>query len=199
MARGDRFSRWHDRPAVTARPRFALLGICVSASTAHAESPPRNAVSLRPLALESHGLAAMYERDLAPSRFSVAGELGIRDGVSGDYDALTISAAGELRWWLRLGAAGSELDPSAMIGPFVALRLVVARASVRDVTRDRALGSFMSIKPGAAIGYRLALFRHVEVSASLGPALSVEMGTGSRLPAALTPTMSFGLSVGWLF
>ena len=178
---------------------WIVLATCVAVSPAHADSPPQNAISIRPLALESHGLAVAYERDLAPSRFSILGELGVRDGVSGDYDALTISVAGEARWWLRLGAPGSHLDPSTMIGPFVSLRLVLARGHVRDVVRDRTLGSFMSIKPGVSIGYRLAFFRHVELSASLGPAMSIELATDGRMPSAVTPTMAFGLSVGWLF
>jgi hypothetical protein len=178
----------------------ACVLITVLAGVAHADTPvPRNAISVHPLSLQSYGVALQYERDLAPSRFSLAGELAVRAGAGGDYDSLTLGIAGELRFWLRLGAPYSGLDARAMVGPFVAARFSAALTSVQDARDDRSIGSAISLVQGVSIGYRFAFFHHVELSAALGPAVRVEIDPGGRLPTAVGVTMAFGLTAGWLF
>jgi hypothetical protein len=155
----------------------------------------RNAISTQPLSLLARGAAVMYERFVAPPTVSVVGLAGVRGAATGDYASTTFDAGVEARAWM-LGRRISHCERGAMVGPYLGLRMDVGYTSLRDTITSRAAGTSVDFDPTFFIGYRFVLWRVVELTPSLGAGARID-DDGLALQAR--PTLTFGLSIGWMF
>lgn len=159
----------------------------------------RNAVSLHVLSLGARSLSVEYERFVLPPKLSVAAGFGIRDNAGGEYEAMTVAAGAEVRYWFSGRAVWSRLGPGNMAGPYVAGRLDLARTSTRDDVLDESLGSTVTVAESIAAGYRFVAFRRLEITPSLGVSVRTEIDTSGRLSPWTRGAAVAGLTLGWLF
>lgn len=164
-------------------PRAAAA---LHAAAAHA---PRTSIALQLATLDRSSGAIEAERATGWRKTSVAVSLGVRSAARGDFDSLTVGAGVELRRWLR--------RPVAMRGWYVAARTDLARTSIDDALEDRRIGGMTTWSLGASTGYRFVLWRHVELTPSVGLATVVETGTMS--PATARGAGILGLTAGAIF
>ena len=162
---------------------------------------PRHAVSLLVPSLGDTGLAMQYEHLVLPDRWSLSGSLAVRSTAGGDYDSLSISVGGELRYWWRGRALWSTLQHT-MVGPYVGARLDIERTSLRQTSSpdgDRSLGSMTSLATTVVLGYRFALWRRVEITPGLGWGWRGDIDPSGTVPSRSRLVILAGLTVGWLF
>jgi hypothetical protein len=156
--------------------------------TVRAEAHP-TAVSLQLATLDRSGGAIQAERATGWRKTSVAVALGARTAARGDFDSLTVGAGLELRRWLRRSFS--------MRGWYLAARTDLSRTSVDDALDGRRVGALTTWSLGAAAGYRLVLWRHLELTPSLGLATVVEGGAMS--PVTARGAAIVGLTAGAFF
>jgi hypothetical protein len=159
-----------------------------------------NAVSISIPAVDGgRGLGASYERWLPERRISVAAIGQIRQTATGDYGAASVGIGGEVRWYWRANAWLSRLPAGSMVGWFVGGRIELALGATHDRVEDRWLGESLDIGTSGLIGYRIAPWRHLEITPSLGVGARRQIDLSGRLPSYNRGTLFAGLSVGWLF
>ena len=95
--------------------------------------------------------------------------------------------------------AESTLPAGSMVGWFVGARLELAVGATHDRVDDRWLGESLEIATSALVGYRIAPWRQLEITPSLGLGTRRQLDLSGRLPSAQRATITAGLSVGWLF
>lgn len=173
----------------------ALLAASVSALAAE---PPKNAISIQPLAFASHGIAVQYERFMK-ERFSLAIGPAIRSGAGGDFSSLHLSLGGEVRYWIFGDGPFDDWSAPAMSGPFVAVRLDVAWMSLTDEVQDRTVGSMVTFAESAWLGYRMTAWKRVEASVLVGYVVRQEIDPAARLAAYARGAIGLGITVGWMF
>ena len=175
--------------AITAiAPGTATADAGVTASGTAAAARP-TAISVQLATLDRTGAAIQAERANGWRKTSVAAALGIRTAAGGDFDSMTVGAGLELRRWLGRSFA--------MRGWYLAARTDLARTTVDDTLDDRRVGTLTTWSLGASVGYRLVLWRHLELTPSLGLATVVETGTMS--PATARGAGIVGLTAGAIF
>lgn len=178
---------------------LGLVLAAMSASHPHAE-PARNAISISIPAVDGmRGIGAAYERWLPARRLSLAALGQVRQTATGDYGAVSVGIGGELRYYWRADAWLSTLPPDSMVGWFVGGRIEAAFSATHDRVDDRWLGESLDIGTTAVIGYRVAPWRHVEITPSVGLGIRRQTDLSGRLPSYTRGTVAAGLSVGWLF
>jgi hypothetical protein len=180
------------------------LGLIIAAAAASSPSlePPiqRNAVSISVPAVDGlRGVGASYERWLPSRRISLAALGQIRQTATGDYGAMNAGIGGELRWYWRADAWLSKLPAGSMVGWFVGARVELAFGAMRDRVDDRWLGESVELATSGLVGYRIAPWRQLEITPSLGFGTRRQFDLSGRLPSASRNTLFAGLSVGWLF
>jgi hypothetical protein len=181
------------RTAVSIALLLALLvaTIVVAADDAGAAPPPDpdTVVSVPIPSVSRGGMAIQAERYLS-RRFSLAGSLGGRSGAEGDYESLTIAAGVEGRWFFLARRNGT--------GPFGAVRVDFSRITARDTVDDREIGTTRSIAGSALVGWRWLLWRHLEITPSIGMAIRTE-ATSRSLATDTRGALTIGWTIGWMW
>ena len=177
---------------------LAILVLAAAPATARAAEPPRNAISIQPLAFASDGVAVQYERFMR-RRWSVVAGPAVRFGAGGDYSSFHAGLGAEVRYWILGEAPLDDWARPAMVGPFVAARLDLSWMTLSNDVQNRTIGSLVTLAEGAWLGYRLTAFEHVELSLLLGGVVRHEIDPAGRLAAYTRPALGFGLTLGWMF
>jgi len=179
-----------------------LLSLVVAIAFARAaradEVGPRNAISLHPFSLTSHGLAVQYERYLAPRHWSLALGLGVRSSSRSDYSSWVTTAGIEPRYWLWGPDRSAHLGSDAMVGPYMSLRFDAAFMSMTDTRRDRWIGGNEGYSLVGSFGWRFAI-GHLEITPSLGVGARADLDVTGRLAPWMRPVYRFDWTVGWMF
>ena len=167
-------------------------------ATASLEVPHDSAVSiaLDPLFALS-GIAGEYERMLGRWSWSVGG--GLASHAGGDYGSTTIAAGAEARYWFKRDAIWSQVAPGTMVGWFAGARLDAAAIRTVDRMDDRALPTTYAFEATLRGGYRLAPWRRLVVTPSLGIGTRTDVVPGSPVPSWSVGVVQMQLAVGWLF
>jgi hypothetical protein len=180
---------------------IALAWVTVVASSARAQDKagPRNAISVHPFSLTSHGLAVQYERYLKPRSFSLVLGLGVRSSSRSDYSSWATSVGIEPRYWLARDPTRSKrLGADAMIGPYLSLRTDVAYLMMTDTTRDQWVGGNIGLSFVGSFGWRFAIGR-VEITPSIGLGSRTDFDAAGRLAPWTRAVYRFDWTVGWMF
>jgi len=180
------------------------LGLLIAAALSQSGElePPidYNAISISIPAVDGmRGIGGAYERWFPERRLSLSGLGQLRQTATGDYGAMSVGVGAELRWYWRANAWLSRLPRGNMVGWFVGGRLEVAFGATHDRTDDRWLGESLDVGASALIGYRIAPWRHMEITPSVGIGARRQFDLSGRLPSYNRGTGFAGLSVGWLF
>lgn len=182
-----------------------VLGVIIAAATSTAgvsatAEPDLNAISISVPAIDGlRGLGASYERWLPARRISIAAIGQLRQTATGDYGALGVGAGAELRWYWRADGWLSKLPAGSMVGWFVGARLELAVGATHDRVDDRWLGESLALGTSGLVGYRIAPWRHAEITPSVGLGVRRQWDLSGRLPSYSRGTVLAGLTVGWLF
>lgn len=158
-----------------------------------------NVISLRPLALLERGFGVQYERFVRPPTLSIAGGSSIRSGALADFRSVTIGGGAEVRMWLKGRPPFSAVGRDAMVGPFIGLRLDLGFTQLNDRQESRAIGTNVAVSESFTFGFRATLWRFFEITPQAGFALVHDIDPSGRLASLTRPTMSFGLTWGWMF
>ena len=174
-----------------------LLCLMLAASTAAAEpgatiaaktAPPRHAISLHLLSLDTRGLAIEGERRLRPRLSAVAG-LALRAPAGGDYESLAITGSGEARWWIK----------GAITGPYLGARIDLSRASIRAVDGGQRIGQTLTVAESLTAGWRFAFWGRLEITPSASLGLRHEIDLDGRLAPWTRASLGLALTAGVLF
>ncbi len=180
----------------------ALVGLVAATAFARAaradEVGPRNALSLHPFSLTSHGLAVQYERYIAPRHWSLAFGLGGRSGSRGDYSSWTTTVGIEPRYWLWGPDRSEHLGGDAMVGPFLSLRCDASFMTMSDTRHHRWIGGNEGYSLVGSFGWRFAI-GHLEITPSLGVGARADFDATGRLAPWMRPVYRFDWTVGWMF
>ncbi len=174
----------------------AIAGVAASARAD--EAGPRNALSVHPFSITSHGLAVQYERYIVPRHWSLALGLGFRASSRGDYSSWVTSAGIEPRYWLWGPGRSQHLGSDAMVGPFVSLRFDTAWMTMTDTTRDKWVGGNVGLSLVGSFGWRFAI-GHVELTPSLGVGSRTDFDAAGRLAPWTRAVYRFDWTAGWMF
>ncbi len=185
-------------PASDARAQPATATVPASA-TATAPGPASTIWLSLPSIDGATGAELGYERWSPWHRVSLVGTFGFRHTASGDYSGYAGGAGVEARWYWRGRALWTPLPRGAMVGAFVGGRVDASISHTRDVADDRSLGSSLAIGGEGVFGYRIAPWRGLEITPSIGIGLRNEHDLRGRLPPWTLATLAVGLEVGWMF
>lgn len=177
------------------------LATATTATTAvPAAAPAQHDVAIALPALDRlRGIAASYEHWLPAHRTSVAASVQLRESATGDFLGVHTGVGGELRWYWRAHHRAwlSRQPAGSMVGWFAGGRLDIGLAATRDRVAQRWLGNALEVGATALVGYRIAPWRDLEITPTLGLGRRREVAFGA--PDWSRGTLSIGLSVGWLF
>jgi hypothetical protein len=165
-----------------------------------AREPLRNAVTIAVPALDAfRGLSAGYERWYPERRISLAAIGSIRQSATGDFGATSAGAGAELRWYWRARGSRSSQPGGSMVGWFIGGRVDVAVGAMHDRVADDWLGTSLELGVTGNAGYRIAPWRGLEITPSIGLGRRRAWDLSGRLPSWERGTLSAGIGVGWLF
>lgn len=178
-----------------------LIVAAASAGEPPAPAVPLNDVSIALPSLDGlRGVAVGYERFLPARRLGLGASVQLREAAVGDYTGVRAGVGAEVRWYFRTADPWLSIQPrGAMAGWFVGGRLDVAIDGTRDAVADRWLGTMLGIGATGLVGYRIAPWRGLEITPSLGLAWRHEIDVSGRLPSWSRGSVAAGLSVGWMF
>ena len=179
-----------------------LITPLVAAALSSAPPPPPSMhdISIGLPALDGLcGLQVQYERWLPGPRLGVAFSAQYREAATGDYTSLVGGLGAEVRWYWRADAWLSTQPVGSMVGWFVGGRFDILVEHTRDDIEERGLGSTMELGVSARVGYRIAPWRGLEITPSLGPTGRVDFALSGRTPAWTRVGIAAGLSAGWMF
>ncbi len=195
---------------------FALITAVAQATTVAPPEPALNAIAspALPGAQQREALRSSIEVSIPSLDGGRGGELGyerwipryrvsltvtgeLRQTATGDYGGMRSGAGVELRYYWRAAAWRSAQPAGSMVGWFVGERVEVAVDALHDRQDNRWLDSTFEIGATTSIGYRIAPWRGLAITPSLGVGSRHELTT--NLPDWTRPTISVGLTVGWLF
>jgi len=120
---------------------------------------------------------------------------------AGDYTGARLGVGLELRWYWRAGHRAwlSRLAPNNLAGWFVGAEALVATDLVHDNADHRWLGTSLQLGGAAHVGYRIAPWRELTITPSVGVELGHDLDLAGRVPGYTTCYPTIGLDVGWLF
>lgn len=176
----------------------AVIGTSANARSEERE-PAKNVIELRPLAVLERGFGVQYERFVLPPKFSIATGLAVRSGALADFRSFTIAGGSEVRVWIAGRPPFSAVGRGAMVGPYVGFRLDLGWTTLTDRLEDRSIGSTVTISESLTFGFRATLWRFFEITPSTGFVLVHDIDPSGRIASLTHPTMSFGLTWGWMF
>ena len=180
-----------------------LLGLIIAAATstsATADPVDYNAITISVPAIDGlRGIGASYERWFPEHEISIAALGQLRQTATGDYGGYSLGAGGEVRWYWRADGWLSKAPKGSMVGWFLGARLELALGATKDRVDDRWLGESLDVGTSGLIGYRMAPWRHVEITPSVGFGARRQIDLSGRLPSYNRTTAFAGLEIGWLF
>ena len=163
----------------------ALLVLALFAGTAHAEP---DVIATQPLALAAKGVSVSYERPLTEKLSGVA-IAGYRDGADGDYDANTLTAGGELRWWFR--------GDGQLRGPFTGFHATIGHTRLSE-DQMGFIGSSTTFTQRLDIGWRWVIRHHFTIAPTIGLAIHEDISGSGRLAPIGHAMPGVGLELGWM-
>jgi hypothetical protein len=173
---------------------FALLLVATTAeaqelqTTVVRRDDPRWLVSVPLLGLDRASVVIQGEHYLTP-RVTVLTSLGGRWPDAGDYDARALVGGLGARWFFFPYHRGG--------GAFFAARLDLTRRWLIDDVDNHSLGHTYALSGSLLAGWRLILWRHLELTPELGAVTSREWT--SVLPSRTQTGLAVGITLGWLF
>ena len=178
-----------------------LVSPIIAAAMAVATPPPAmHDISIGVPALDGlRGLQVQYEHWRPRPRLGIAVSAQYREGATGDYTSLAGGVGAEVRWYWRADAWLSTQPAGSMVGWFVGGRVDVLIEHTRDDVDDRGIGSTLELGATLRMGYRIAPWRGLEITPSVGPTGRVDLALSGRTPAWTRVGISGGLSLGWMF
>jgi hypothetical protein len=211
-----------DRPIAA----MAVLLVCAGAGVAVAQpaeslgadgadapEAPRNAAWVAIPSIDGHaGIEVGAERGVAP-RVGVVVAANVRQTAAGDYDAVRVGVAAELRKYWRGRARWNAVAGLDRTGWFYGARVDVGTSrlsmsmlgagsgseSGSESGMERHIGSTLVAGARAELGYRLTPWRGLVVTGVAGIGGAVERDAAGRLPAERKTVLGFGLDIGWMF
>jgi hypothetical protein len=176
---------------------FALITAVAQATAPVAAEPLYNAVELSIPSLDgARGFEAGYERWIPRYRISLTGTGELRESATGDYGGLRAGAGVELRYYWRASAWRSAQPAGSMVGWFVGDRIEVSVDALHDREAGRWLDSTVELGNTTLVGYRIAPWRGLAITPSLGAGWRHDFVAGADWNR---PTLSAGLTAGWMF
>jgi hypothetical protein len=163
----------------------ALLLLALLGGTAQAEP---DVIATQPLALAAHGVTLSYEQPLT-TKISGVAIAGFRSAADGDFDANTVTAGGELRWWFRAHAR--------LRGPYTAFHASVGHTRVSE-DQMGFIGSSTSFTQRFDIGWRFVIRDHLTIAPAVGLAIHEDLSGSGRLAPIAHGTLGLGLELGWM-
>lgn len=167
------------------RALVTVLFLAVVGGTASAEP---DVIATQPLAFAAKGVSVSYERPLSAKLSGVA-IAGYRDGADGDFDANTLTAGGELRWWFRQHA---ELR-----GPFTAFHASVGHTRLSE-DQMGFIGSSTTFTQRFDIGWRWVIREHFTIAPTIGLAIHEDFSGNGKLSPIGHGMLGIGLELGWM-
>lgn len=175
-----------------------LIVAAASAGLPAEPEPLRNDVSIALPSLDGlRGIQVAYER-LLPKQLGLSASIQIRQAAVGDYGGTRAGLGGELRRYFGRSRFGTHA-PGSMVGWYLGARVDVAIDTTTDTMTDRSLGTTLEIGTSSSVGYRLAPWRGLEITPSVGLTYRLDVDLSGRLPPWSRPGIAGGLAVGWLF
>ena len=170
------------------------------ATTAPAAVGPLDTIWLSLPSIDGRtGAEVGFERFVPERRIGLVGTLGVRKTASGDYSSIAGGVGVEARWYWRGRALWTPLPSGAMVGWYVGGRGDLSLSHTRNLADDRSLGTTLVLGASGQIGYRIAPWRGLEITASTGLGLRNEHDLRGRLPPWTQGALTIGLEVGWMF
>lgn len=147
------------------------------------------------------GIDAGYERWYPESQLAFEVRVEVRQTASADYTGFRIGGGGELKWFWRADHEAwlSRLAAGNAVGWFLGAGLYLDGDFIHDDVDHRWLGSALTIGSVGRIGYRIAPWRALTITPSLGLELQRDYDLSGRLESVPRGGLTFGLDVGWLF
>lgn len=147
------------------------------------------------------GAQITYERWL-PDRdvaLGIAGE--IRQTASGDYTGMhTGVAIGARRFWRAdRGAWLSKLPAGSPVGWFYGAALRAGTNVTHDDIDGMFLGTTLQLGASGEVGYRIAPWRSLVITPSVGIEVHRDIDLSGRMPSWSVGGLTAGLELGWLF
>lgn len=165
-----------------------------------AATAPLHALSLSIPSTDGwRGAQLGYERWFAAQRVAIGIDAGLRKSAEGDYTAVTTNVGIHVRRFWRADAWLSRLAAGAPVGWFYGGRVHVASAFIHDDVDDEWLGSTLQVGVAGELGYRIAPWRQLIVTPSVGVELHTDFDISGRLSPWKQLGYTAGLEVGWLF
>jgi hypothetical protein len=185
--------------AAAAGPADAQL-VDGGALTASAPAVYDHALSLSiPSTDGMRGAAITYERWFGQPRVTIGVTGALRQTAASDYTAMQLGAGVHIRRFWRADAWLSTLPAGSPVGWFYGGRLDVGSTFTRDDTDDEWLGTAMRVGASAEIGYRIAPWRRLVITPSVGLETHADFDISGRLDPLRAGGFTAGLEVGWLF
>jgi hypothetical protein len=175
----------------------AIVIVMALAGVARAE-PAVDAVWLSLPSIDGATGAELGAEHFVPERrLGLVVTAGARKSAAGDYSAIAGGVGVEARWYWHGRALWT--DAQGPVGWFVGGRGDLALSRTRDNADDRSLGTTLVLGAQGLFGYRLAPWRGVEVTPSVGLGVRNEHDLRGRLPPWTLGSFTVGLELGWLF
>jgi hypothetical protein len=185
---------------------LALIAAAAQATASATPAPPalaeplHNDVQISIPSLDgAHGLEVGYERWLPAHRLSLTVTGQLRESAIGDYTGIHAGVGFELRWYPRASGWRSAQPYGSMVGWFLGERVDVGLDATHDREAHRWLDNTLEIGAMSRLGYRFAPWRGLEISPSVGIGWRHDTDLEGRIPGWTRPTLSGGLSVGWMY
>lgn len=185
-------------PAVTPLV-LAAMAVTAPPGEDRAPAPALHDISIGLPALDGlRGLQVQYERWLPRPRLGLAVSAQFREAATGDYTSLVGGIGAEVRWYWRADAWLSKQPAGSMVGWFLGGRVDVVLEHTHDDLDDRGIGSTLELGVTTRVGYRIAPWRGLEITPSLGPTGRIDFALSSRTPIWTRLGIGVGLSLGWM-
>jgi hypothetical protein len=145
------------------------------------------------------GAAITYERWFGEPRVAIGITGALRETAAADYTALQLGAGVHLRRFWRADAWLSKLPAGSPVGWFYGGGANVSSTLTHDDTDDEWLGTAMRVGAFAEVGYRIAPWRRLVVTPTIGIEAHGDFDISGRLDPLRAGGLTAGLEVGWLF
>lgn len=145
------------------------------------------------------GAALTYERWFGEPRVTIGVTGSLRETASADYTAMQLGAGAHIRRFWRADAWLSKLPPGSPVGWFYGGGVNVGSTFTHDDTDHEWLGTAMRVGASAEIGYRIAPWRRLVITPSVGLETHADFDISGRLDPLRAGGFTAGLEVGWLF
>lgn len=145
------------------------------------------------------GAQITYERWL-PERHLALGIAGeIRQTATGDYTGMHTDLAVGVRRFPRADAWLSKLPAGSPVGWFYGGAVRAGTTVTHDDMAGEFLGTTLQLGASGEVGYRIAPWRQLAITPTLGVEVHRDIDLSGRMPAWTVSGVTVGLEIGWLF